>query len=298
MNRDSFLKLIQEGPLLLDGATGSNLILAGMPRGVNTEKWVLEHPEVIIELQKAYVEAGSKAVYAPSFTANRISLTEAGLADMIQRMNTELPALSKKAVGDRALVAGDMTTVGRLLEPRGVIAQDDLFDAYAEQAKYLVDAGVDFIIGETLIYAEEAMVMVDAIQSVSDIAICISFSVEGDGTLPLGGHVLDAVLQLEQMGVAAAGINCSMGPDQALSVVRQLKENLSIPVIAKLNAGMPDILDDGTVAYSMDVEQYAGYMDKILDAGADLIGGCCGTTPAYVAALNQLIEKRAGGSVH
>lgn len=295
MNRDSFLELIQKGPLLLDGATGSNLILAGMPRGVNTEKWVLEHPEVIIDLQKSYVEAGSNVVYAPSFTANRISLTEAGLADMVKQMNTELPALSRRAVGDRALVAGDMTTVGRLLAPRGVIEQDDLFDAYAEQAKYLVDAGVDFIIGETLIYLEEAMVMVDAIQSVSDIAICISFSVEGDGTLPLGGHVLDAVLLLEQMGVAAVGINCSMGPDQAISVVRQMKENLSIPVIAKLNAGMPDILEDGTVAYSMDVDTYASYMDKILDVGADLIGGCCGTTPAYIAALSQLIKKRSEG---
>lgn len=295
MNRDSFLELIQKGPLLLDGATGSNLILAGMPRGVNTEKWVLEHPEVIIDLQKAYVEAGSNVVYAPSFTANRISLTEAGLADMVKQMNTELPALSRRAVGDRALVAGDMTTVGRLLAPRGVIEQDDLFDAYAEQAKYLVDAGVDFIIGETLIYLEEAMVMVDAIQSVSDIAICISFSVEGDGTLPLGGHVLDAVLLLEQMGVAAVGINCSMGPDQAISVVRQMKENLSIPVIAKLNAGMPDILEDGTVAYSMDVDTYASYMDKILDVGADIIGGCCGTTPAYIAALSQLIKKRSEG---
>ena len=132
------------------------------------------------------------------------------------------------------LVAGDMTTCGKLLEPGGTLSHEELFYAYAEQVRYLVEAGVDFIIGETLLYEAEALVLLDAAASVSDIAVCCSFTVEGDGTLPFGGNVVDAVENVEAMGAAAAGINCSMGPDQALAVVRNMKERLSIPVIAPI----------------------------------------------------------------
>ena len=151
---------------------------------------------------------------------------------------------------------------------------------------------MDFIIAETLIYEEEALVLLDAIASVSDIAVCCTFTVEGDGTMPFGGNVIDAVANVEAMGAAAAGINCSMGPDQALAVVTNMKERLSIPVIAKLNAGMPEINDRGEAIYSMGPEAFSEYMGKLLDAGADLIGGCCGTTPAYIAALHDVIEER------
>lgn len=292
MNRDEFQKLTGKGPVLLDGAMGSNLILAGMPRGICSEAWILEHPQVVEELQRAYKEAGSQVVYAPTFTANRISLADMNLADEVKRFNLEIPQISRRAVGSDILVAGDMTTCGRMMEPRGVIRQDDLFDAYAEQARYLVEAGVDFIIAETLIYEEEALVLLDAIASVSDIAVCCTFTVEGDGTMPFGGNVIDAVTNVEAMGAAAAGINCSMGPDQALAVVTNMKERLSIPVIAKLNAGMPEINDRGEAVYSMGPKAFSEYMGKLLDAGADLIGGCCGTTPAYIAALYDVIEER------
>lgn len=292
MNKEEFIRLTQEKPLLLDGAMGSNLILAGMPRGVCSEQWVLEHPEVVEKLQREYMEAGSQVVYAPTFMANRISMDNMGLADQVERFNRDIPKISRRAVGDRILVAGDMTTCGKMLEPGGPISYNELFNAYAEQIRYLVDAGVDFIIGETLLYEEEALVLLDAAASVTDMAVCCSFTVEGDGTMPFGGNVVDAVANLEMMGAAAAGINCSMGPDQALAVVRNMSERLSIPVIAKLNAGMPDISDTGEVVYSMDAERFAYYMEKLLDAGASVVGGCCGTTPAYIAALKKVIDRK------
>lgn len=295
MNREEFIRLTQEKPFLLDGAMGSNLILAGMPRGVCSEQWILEHPQVVEKLQRAYMEAGSQAVYAPTFMANRISLDNLGLADQVERFNREIPKISRRAVGDRILVAGDMTTCGKMLEPGGPISHDELFAAYAEQVRLLTEAGVDFIIGETLLYEEEALVLLDAAASVTDTAVCCSFTVEGDGTLPFGGNVVDAVASAETMGAAAAGINCSMGPDQALAVVRNMSERLSIPVIAKLNAGMPDISDTGEVVYSMDEEKFAYYMEKLLDAGASVVGGCCGTTPAYIAALKKVIDRRTAG---
>lgn len=293
MNREEFIKLTQEKPFLLDGAMGSNLILAGMPRGVCSEQWILEHPQVVEKLQKEYMEAGSQAVYAPTFTANRISLANLGLEAQVERFNREIPKITRRAVGDRILVAGDMTTCGKMLEPGGPVSHDALFEAYAEQVRYLVEAGVDFIIGETLLYEEEALVLLDAAASVTDTAVCCSFTVEGDGTLPFGGNVVDAVASAEIMGAAAAGINCSMGPDQALAVVRNMSERLNIPVIAKLNAGMPEISDKGEVLYSMDEELFAGYMEKLLEAGATVVGGCCGTTPAYIAALKQVVDRFA-----
>lgn len=292
MNKEEFIRLTQEKPLLLDGAMGSNLLLAGMPRGVCSEQWILEHPEVVEKLQRDYMEAGSQVVYAPTFMANRISMDNMGLADQVERFNREIPKISRRAVGDRILVAGDMTTCGKMLEPGGPISYNELFDAYAEQIRYLADAGVDFIIGETLLYEEEALVLLDAAASVTDMAVCCSFTVEGDGTMPFGGNVVDAVANLELMGAAAAGINCSMGPDQALAVVGNMSERLSIPVIAKLNAGMPDISDTGEVVYSMDADRFAYYMEKLLDAGASVVGGCCGTTPAYIAALKKVIDRK------
>lgn len=298
MNKEEFIKLTEEKPLLLDGAMGSNLILAGMPRGVCSEQWIMEHPQVVEDLQRAYVEAGSQAVYAPTFMANRISMENMGMAEQVERFNREIPKITRRAVGNRVFVAGDMTTCGKMLEPRGPISHDELFRAYEEQVRYLAEAGVDFIIAETLLYEEEALVLLDAAASVTDLAVCCSFTVEGDGTLPFGGNVIDAVVNVEAMGAAAVGINCSMGPDQALAVVQNMKERLTIPVIAKLNAGMPEISDKGEALYSMNEETFARYMIKLMEAGASVVGGCCGTTPAYIAklreAVNQFTAKEMG----
>ncbi|MDO5408824.1 MAG: homocysteine S-methyltransferase family protein [Lachnospiraceae bacterium] len=291
MNRAEFIELVEKGPLLLDGAMGSNLILAGMPRGVCSEQWALEHPQVVEDLQRAYMEAGSQAVYAPTFMANRISMENMGLADQVEHFNREIPKISRRAVGDRILVAGDMTTCGKMLEPKGPVSYNDLFYAYAQQVRYLAEAGVDFIIAETLLYEEEALVLLDAAASVTDLAVCCSFTVEADGTLPFGGNVIDAVVNAEAMGAAAAGINCSMGPDQALAVVTNMSERLTIPVIAKLNAGMPEISETGEAVYSMNEEKFAYYMEKLLRAGASVVGGCCGTTPAYIAKLHEVVKK-------
>lgn len=292
MKREELIKLVEKKPLLLDGAVGTNLMAAGMPRGICSEQWIMDHPQVIEDLQRAYKDAGSEAIYAPTFMANRLSLTNMDVpAEKVEIFNREIPKITRRAVGDQVLIAGDMTTCGKMLEPRGPVKHNELFDAYAEQARYLVEAGVDFIIGETLLYEEEALVMLDAIATVSDLAVCISFTVEGDGTLPFGGNVIDAVGNVEAMGAAAAGINCSMGPDQAAAVIRNMKERLSIPVIAKLNAGMPDISEEtGLAVYSMDEKTFAQHMRILMEAGASLVGGCCGTTPSYIKKLKETVD--------
>ena len=282
MTKQEFRELLSKGPLILDGATGSNLRLMGMPAGVCTEKWVNEHPEVIQKLQKAYVDAGSMVVYAPTFMANRISLKNVGLESEVERFNKENVKISKDAVGDRALVAGDLSTTSQPLEPIGTMTYDRLLENYKEQIRYLVEAGVDYLAAETLLSLDEAMVICDAAAEVCDLPLTISFSCEGDGRLYFGGSVVDAAVTLQEMGADAVGVNCSVGPNQLMAIVKSLKENLEIPVLVKPNAGIPQIDANGQAHYNMNEEEFAQCMKALKEAGAEILGGCCGTTPQYI----------------
>lgn len=282
MTKQEFKELLKKGPLILDGATGSNLRLMGMPVGVCTEKWVNEHPEVIQKLQKAYVEAGSQVVYAPTFTANRICLKNLGLEKEMKRLNLENVRISKEAVDGRALVAGDISTTSQPLEPIGTMTYDTLLEVYKEQITYLVEAGVDYLAAETLLSLEEAMVICDAAAEVCDLPLTISFTCEGDGRLYFGGDVVEAALVLQEMGVDAVGVNCAVGPNQLMAIVKNLKENLNIPVLVKPNAGIPQIDALGQAHYNMDENEFARCMVDLKNAGAGILGGCCGTTPQYI----------------
>lgn len=282
MTKQEFRRLLEKGPLVLDGATGSNLRLMGMPPGVCTEKWVNEHPEVIGKLQKAYVEAGSMVVYAPTFMANRISLKSAGLEEEIRKLNIENVKISKEAVGDKAYVAGNLSTTSQPLEPIGTMTYEMLLENYKEQIQYLVEAGVDYLAAETLLSLEEAMVICDAAAEVCDLPLTLSFTCEGDGRMYFGGNVVDAAMVLQEMGVDAVGVNCSVGPNQLTAIVKNLKENLSIPVLVKPNAGIPQIDAQGQAHYNMDEDEFARCMLELKQAGASVMGGCCGTTPQYI----------------
>ena len=290
MTKQEFKALVEKGPLILDGATGSNLRLLGMPVGVCTEKWVNEHPEVIQKLQKAYAEAGSMVVYAPTFTANRISLKNLGLEDEVKCLNLENVKISKEAVEGKALVAGNISTTSQPLEPVGSMTYDTLLEVYKEQISYLVEAGVDYLAAETLLSLEEAMVICDAAAEICDLPLTISFTCEGDGRLYFGGDVVDAALVLEEMGVDAVGVNCAVGPNQLTAIVKRLKENLKIPVLVKPNAGIPQIDALGQAHYNMDEEEFAKCMLELKNAGADILGGCCGTTPQYIEKMCHIFS--------
>lgn len=291
MTRQQFDELTAKGVVILDGATGSNLRKAGMPVGISSEEWVLEHPSVLQELQRAYVDAGSQIVYAPTFAANRISLCNFNLQDRVIELNTKLVKISKDGVGDRALVAGDLTTTGQLMEPRGTLTYQALYDAYKEQIKALVDAGVDLIGTETMLSVDETVVALDAAAAVCDIPIICTLSVEADGSAMYGGNAVEAVLTLQEMGAAAVGVNCSVGPDQLEAVVANMKEVASVPVIAKPNAGMPFIDEKGEAHYDMNADDFARYVKRLVDLGAGIVGGCCGTTPEYISKLAKALGR-------
>ena len=288
MNRTEFQSWTKKHIRLMDGATGSNLMKAGMPRGVCTEQWVLEHPDAILALQSAYKAAGSDMVYAPTFCANRIALSGYGLQDDVSRMNRELVALSKKAVGSGVLVAGDMTTTGKPADSEDSDGYQQLLDAYREQAEALISAGADLIGVETMMGVNECVAAIEAIRSLGDIAVICTLSVQSDGKCYFDGSVFEAAEILEALGADAIGVNCSTGPDQLESVIRTLKNTCTLPIIAKPNAGMPKISDSGEAVYSMESGEFAQHMERLVEAGASLIGGCCGTTPEFIEALRGL----------
>lgn len=291
MTRQEFDELTKKGVVLLDGATGSNLRKAGMPVGISSEQWVLENPKVLQELQSAYVEAGSQIVYAPTFAANRISLRNFDLQDRVVELNTKLVKISRDGVGSRALVAGDLTTTGQLLEPQGNLTYDALYQAYREQIKALVDAGVDLIVAETMLGVDETVVALDAAQSVCDIPVMCSLTLEADGTAMYGGNAVEAVITLQEMGAAAVGLNCSVGPDQLESVVANMKAVAKVPIIAKPNAGMPVINDKGEALYDMNADDFARSAKRLVEVGAGIVGGCCGTTPEYIRKLAEVLGR-------
>lgn len=279
--------------MILDGATGSNLQRAGMPTGVCPEQWILEHPQVLIDLQRAYVEAGTNIVYAPTFTASRIKLEEYGLEDRLEQMNRDLVALSKKAVADSgALVAGDLTMTGKQLAPIGDLPFETLIGVYKEQAAVLADAGVDLFVVETMMSLQETRAALIAIREVCDLPIMASLTYESDGRTLYGTDAKTAMVVLQSLGADAVGLNCSTGPAEMVSAVEQMREIANIPVLAKPNAGLPE-LEDGETVYRMTPEEFATAGATLVEAGASIVGGCCGTTPAHIKALADAVKGLA-----
>ncbi len=290
MNKQEFQALIKDTPIFLDGATGSNLQRRGMPAGVCPEKWILEHREIMIGLQREFVSAGSQIVYAPTFTANRIKLKEYGLEGDIREMNHDLAALSREAVGGKAYVAGDLTMTGEQLSPVGKLDFEELVEVYKEQIRYLVEAGVDLLVIETMMSLQETRAAVIAAKEVCDLAILATLTFESDGRTLFGTDAATAAVVLENLGVAAVGTNCSTGPDKMVDMVRRMAEVSTIPLIAKPNAGLPSLDAEGNTVYDMEPETFAACMRELVRAGAAVVGGCCGTTPDYIRALKKAVQ--------
>ena len=289
MNKQEFHALIKETPIFLDGATGSNLQQRGMPSGVCPELWILENREVLIKLQQDFVDAGTNIVYAPTFTANRIKLAEYGLEAQIRRINRDLTALSKEAVGNRALVAGDITMTGAQLSPMGSLDFEELIDVYKEQISCLAEAGVDLLVVETMMSLQETRAALIAAKEVCDLPVMTTMTFESDGRTLYGTDAVTAAVVLESLGADAVGTNCSTGPDKMADIIRQMAAVTAVPVIAKPNAGLPSLDRNGNTVYDMEPFVFGESMKGLVEAGASIVGGCCGTTPDHIRALRKAV---------
>ncbi len=288
LTREQFHQKIKEGIRFLDGATGSNLMKAGMPRGCCTESWVLEHPDALVSLQREYAQAGSQILYAPTFQAQPIALQKEGLEKQTEAINARLVALSK-CVSPDVLVAGDLTTLATFTDSWDPEKFDLLVDNYRRQIAGLLQGGADLLAAETLLYPQEAEAILTAAELEGAGAVMYSFTMQPDGSLFSGMDAGPVLRELEEAGAAAVGFNCVAADMMTPYLVSKLRRAVKGPILCKPNAGIPVIGEDNLPHYPMEPKEFADICAQCSQMGATLMGGCCGTTPAHISALRQAL---------
>lgn len=286
LTKQQFHKKIDAGVRLLDGATGSNLMQAGMPRGCCTEEWVLANPEALVQLQRQYAESGSQILYAPTFQAQPIALERVKLDRQAEAVNAQLVSLTRSAAPG-CLIAGDLTTLAAFTDSWDPDKFDLLVDNYRRQIRGLIDGGADLLVAETLMYPQEAEAILTAGELENAGAIMYSFTMQSGGYLFSGMEAGPVLKDLEDAGAAAVGFNCVAADRFTPALVSQLRRHVRGPLICKPNAGNPVIGADGIAHYPMGSEEFAEILLDCQQMGAALLGGCCGTTPDHISAIRQ-----------
>lgn len=286
LTKEEFHQLLKDGPMLLDGATGSNLQKAGMPRGCCTEQWILDNPQALTDLQRQYAEAGSRVLYAPTFQAQPIALERENLADRTEEVNARLVQLTRSATPG-CLVAGNLTTLATFADSFDPENFDLLVENYSRQIRGLVDGGVDLLAAETLMYPLEAEAILTAAELEGVSTVMYSFTMQPDGALFSGMDASKVLSELEDAGAAAVGFNCVAADLFTAGLVSKLRRRLKGPILCKPNAGIPVIGPDNLPHYPMEPEEFAGILADCAQMGASILGGCCGTDPRFIAALKH-----------
>lgn len=292
MERDIFKQITQDRIMILDGAMGSNLIAAGMPMRCCAEQWTCEHQEIVKNLQQQYLDAGSTFLYTATFGGNRVRLKSHGLEDEIVRLNT-IPVKMAREIATVGvhIVAGDVSMTTLTVDPEDEEDFRELIDIYKEQIRILVEAGSEVIVVETMINLDEARAAVLAAREVCDLPVMATMTFEKNGRTLYGNTPEEAAKVLEAAGADAVGANCSTGPDQMRQVIERMADAVTLPLIAKPNAGIPQPGPNGTVKYELSGDEFAVAMAQLIEAGACLVGGCCGTTPEYIQKLSFLTQN-------
>lgn len=292
MTKKEFNELVNSKVVILDGGMGSCLFKEGMPQGVCPEKWMIDNPDVQYKIQSSYVKSGADIIYAPTFTSNRPKLSEHHLEEQLEEINIKLVQNAKRAAAAasanrKVYVAGDMTMTGIMLKPMGPMDFEELIDIYKEQVQALLKGGVDCFIVETMMSLQETRACVIAIKEMCDLPIMATLTFESDGKTLMGTDAATAAITLASLGVDAVGTNCSTGPKDMAENVRKMSQVVDIPVIAKPNAGIPRLDENGETVYDNTPENFAEEMLQIMEAGASIIGGCCGTDPDYIRCVYE-----------
>ncbi len=288
LTKEEFHQLLKDGPMLLDGATGSNLQKAGMPRGCCTEQWILDNPQALTDLQRQYAEAGSRVLYAPTFQAQPIALERENLADRTEEVNARLVQLTRSAAPG-CLVAGNLTTLATFTDSFDPENFDLLVENYSRQIRGLVDGGADLLAAETLMYPLEAEAILTAAELEGVGTVMYSFTMQPDGALFSGMDASKVLSELEDAGAAAVGFNCVAADLFTAGLVSKLRRRLKGPILCKPNAGIPVIGPDNLPHYPMEPEEFAGILADCRQMGASILGGCCGTDPRFIAALKRTL---------
>jgi len=281
----------ERGVLVADGATGTCFQAMGLEPGVAPEEWLFDAPERVLELHRAFIDAGADVILTCSFGATSIRLGDTPLAGRAREVNLRAAQLAREAAGGRALVAGSMGPTGQLCEPLGPLRRDDCAERYAEQAEALTDGGADLLLLETFFALEEATAAIEGARSTSDLALVVTFSFDQGTRTMMGLSPTDVVDAVVPLGVAAVGANCGRSLHDTDAIVQELVGVAAeVPLWVKPNAGVPKVVGDAVV-YEADPETLASHARRYVDQGVRIVGGCCGSTPAHVEAIARALRR-------
>ena len=293
MPQSKFINLIADGTILADGAMGTMLMDAGLVQGDPPEEWNVTHPDRIRAVHKGYIEAGSRVILTNSFGGTRFRLEMHDLQDQVIALN-KAAAQNARVEADAALdlvvVAGSMGPTGQLFEPMGTLTFEDAKAAFAEQAKGLAEGGVDVFWVETMSDLNEVKAAVEGARSVSDLPIVTTMSFDTHGHTMMGVSPVKAIETLGNLDVVAIGANCGTGSDELEVAVKAMREaNPDAVIVAKANAGIPQVVAGGEIVYNGTPEVMAKYARNVRDLGVSMIGGCCGSTPKHIRAMAEAL---------
>ena len=275
---------------IFDGAMGTMLQRGGLKSGGCPELMNIENPEVVKKIHRAYIDAGANFITANTFGASSLKLEHYGLSDRVREINFAAVKIAKDVAGENIKVAGDIGPTGKFISPLGDLDFENAYNIFSEQIKFLVEAGVDYIIIETFIDIQEMRAALLAAHDVCDLPVICQLSYQEDGRTVTGTDPKTAAVILDAMGASVIGVNCSLGPEQLLPIVKILAENCSVPVSVQPNAGMP-YLENGVTKFPMDAKTFGSWGVKLVEAGATFLGGCCGTTPEHIKNLADNVKN-------
>lgn len=292
MHPSSFISKLESGDIFVsDGATGTTLQARGLAHGVSTEAWVLENPDEIIRLLRDFIDAGANIILTNTFGGSPLLLERAGFAGKAEEINRKAVELARKAVeGTSVLIAGSMGPTGEMLKPLGTLEVDDAFKAFATQAKAITDAGADLLLLETHFDLVEAATAVNASRSVSSLPLVCTFSFDRGKRSMMGVSPARFAKEIGALNVDILGINCGRSLDENYEALKELRQNTDKPIWFKPNAGLPRRDKKGNTVYGYSPPDMGKLVPEWIQAGAQIVGGCCGSTPAH---LNEIAKSAA-----
>ena len=290
----TFLERLRAGDVMVaDGATGTNHQQNGLLPGSPPDEWVFDEPGKVAALARAFVQAGSDIILTDTFNGTRFRLKESKYADRVRELNVRAAEIARAAAGNRAFVAGSMGPTGKLLEPLGELTQAECAEAYAEQAAALTEGGVDFLLLETFFALEEVRAAIEGVKRVSQLPLVVSISYDQGTRTMMGTRPVQVIEAIASLGIVAIGANCGKSPENMLEIVKEYAAHAGrsgLPIWCKPNAGLPRLEGDREI-YDATPEIMGGFAAKYVAAGAQIVGGCCGNTPAHVAAIANAIKS-------
>jgi 5-methyltetrahydrofolate--homocysteine methyltransferase len=290
---ETILDAIEKGIVLLDGGMGTELIAQGFPQGACPETWNVEKSAVVQNIHKSYFDAGSDAVLTNSFGGSQIKLEAYGLGGRCHELNLAAARNAKKVRPEGKFVGGSIGPIGKFLKPVGEYEEEQFESAYAEQARGLADGGVDFLLIETQYDLMEALCALRGTRHITDIPVLVTMTFKSGPRgyfTEWGNSVTQCIEALEKEKVPVVGTNCTLDSEEMVDLVKIIRENTILPIIAQANAGKPSVNDEGEVSYEQSIDDYLRFIPKMIQNGANVIGGCCGTNPEYIKRMAALVK--------